>query len=49
MVVLEGVPNGGKFERGVYIQLIPPGAIHAGRVTSPTQSMMGIYNVRLQT
>ena len=49
MVVLEGVPNGGNYGRGVYIQLIPPGAIHAGRVTSPTCNMVGICNVRLQT
>ena len=47
-VILEGVPNGEKAMRGVYVQLIPPGATLGGRVMSPTLSMMGICNMRLQ-
>ena len=48
MVIPEGVPNGEKAMRGVYVQLIPPEATLVGRVTSLTRSMMGICNVRLQ-
>ena len=48
MVVLKGVLNREKAMKGVYIQLIQPGATLVGRVISPMRSMMGICNVRLQ-
>ena len=47
MVTPIGVPNGEKAVRGVYAQLIQLKVTHVGRVTSPTQSMTGICNVRL--
>ena len=47
MVTPIRVPNGKKAVRGVYAQLIPLKVTLVGRVTSPTQSVTGICNVRL--